>query len=270
VQLFNVLRVDATTLQKGKVMEFLVHSLTALAKGPNSRRALVVLSVVFAVSLAMTTIGIGGASPPPFDFSDAHYLANGINPANILARVNGTCPASDMPACSVVDNSNTDPDRRNIRVLSTTGGFDHEGNPLYYNIFGMVMPNTFTNDAAGQKAMSIANFFSAYIFPKASGDPLSPALSNRRQDNVFDTRNGYSQANPLGLWTAVFVSYTPAAFNTPKGVSTLAALAAKNGTDLDGTPMIRKAIEVDVLERKGLVQTQTRALDGSQGFPWII
>jgi hypothetical protein len=228
------------------------------------------IPIVFIACIGVATISGDVQRQPPFDFSDAHYLANGINPANILARVNGTCPASDMPACSVVDNSNTDPDRRDIRVLSTTGGFDHEGNPLYYNIYGMVMPNTFTNDAAGQKAMSIANFFSAYIFPKASGNPLSPALSNRRQDNVFDTRNGYSVANPLGLWTAVFVSYTPAAFNTPKGVSTLAALAAKNGTDLDGTPMIRKAIEVDVLERKGFAETRTRALDGSQGFPWII
>jgi hypothetical protein len=229
-----------------------------------------VFLVVLAASAAIAAIRAGGENAPPFDFSDAHYLVNGINPAKILARVDGTCPANDMPACSVIDNSNTDPDRRSIRVLSTTGGFDHEGNPLYYNIFGMVMPNTFTNDAAGQKAMSIANFFSAYIFPKAKGDPLSPALLNRRQDNVFDTRNGYLVANPLGLWTAVFVSYTPAAFNTPKGVSTLAALAAKNGTDLDGTPMIRKAIEVDVLERKGFVETRTRALDGSQGFPWII
>ena len=235
-----------------------------------SRRALMTIPIVFIACIGVATISGDVQRQPPFDFSDAHYLANGINPANILARVNGTCPASDMPACSVVDNSNTDPDRRDIRVLSTTGGFDHEGNPLYYNIYGMVMPNTFTNDAAGQKAMSIANFFSAYIFPKASGNPLSPALSNRRQDNVFDTRNGYSVANPLGLWTAVFVSYTPAAFNTPKGVSTLAALAAKNGTDLDGTPMIRKAIEVDVLERKGFAETRTRALDGSQGFPWII
>jgi hypothetical protein len=251
-------------------MEFLRHRLTALAKTLNNRKALVVLLVVFTVSMAMTTTGVGGPSPPPFDFTDSHYLANGINPAKILARVNGTCPISDMPACSLVDNSNTDPDRRNIRVLSTTGGFDHEGNPLYYSIFGMVMPNTFTNDAAGQKAMAIANFFSAYIFPKASGDPLSPALLNRRQDNVFDTRNGYSVENPLGLWTAVFVSYTPAAFNTQKGIDTLAALAAKNGTDLDGTPLIRQAIEVDVLERKGLVETRTRALDGSQGFPWII
>ena len=251
-------------------MELLGQHVTGVANRVNTRRALCGLFVMLAASVAMLTTRANGPSPPPFDFSDAHYVANGINPANIIARVNGTCPLNDMPACSVVDNSNTDPERRNIRVLSTTGGFDHEGNPLYYNIFGMAMPKTFTNDAAGQKAMSIANFFSAYIFPKANGDPLSPALSNRRQDNVFDTRNGYSVANPLGLWTAVFVSYTPAAFNTPKGVSTLAALAAKNGIDLDGTPMIRKAIEVDVLERKGFVETRTRALDGSQNFPWII
>jgi hypothetical protein len=207
---------------------------------------------------------------PPFDFSDAFYLANGINPANLLTHVDGTCPADDKPSCSVVDNSNTDPNRRNIRVLSTTGGFDHDGNVLYYSIFGRVMPNSFTTDAAGQNAMEIANFFSAYHFPKASGDPLSPELSNRRQDNVFDTRNGYNVANPLGLWTLVFVSYTPAAFNTPRGQATLAALAAKNGTDLDGTPIIKKAIEVDDLEKKGFAEEQTRALDGSQGFPWVV
>src|SRR5262250_3218150 len=100
---------------------------------------------------------------PPFDFSDAFYTQNGINPANILNRVDGTCPANDMPSCSVVDNSNTSPNRRDIRVLSTTGGYDHDGNQLYYNIFGMAAPNTFTSNAAGQQAMKIANFFSAYI-----------------------------------------------------------------------------------------------------------
>src|SRR5213593_4289938 len=89
----------------------------------------VALPVMPRVSWANNTAGV-----PPFDFADAFYLQNGIGPVNILNRVDGTCPANDMPACSVVDNSNTDPDRRNIRVRSTTGGFDHEGNPLYYNI----------------------------------------------------------------------------------------------------------------------------------------
>jgi hypothetical protein len=208
---------------------------------------------------------VPSVSGPPFDFSNSFYLANGINPANILHRVDGTAATG-----SVIDNSNTDPTRTNVRILETTGGFNHEGNVLYYTINGMVTPSTFTNDAAGQAAMATAEFFTAYIFPKASGDPLSPALSNRRQDNVFDTRNGYSIANPLGLWTAQFVSFTPAAFNTPEGQATLAHLAALNGTDLDGTPILKTAMEIDGLIKKGFVLEQHRNFDGSQGFPWII
>jgi hypothetical protein len=205
-------------------------------------------------------------SGPPFDFSDSFYLANGINPANIQQRVGTANSASAF----VVENSSPDANHNNIRITETTGGFNHEGNVLYYTINGFVNPGTFTNDAAGQNAMAIAEFFTAYIFPKASGDPFSPALSNRRQDNVFDTRNGYSVANPLGLWTAQFVSFTPAAFNTSDGQATLAHLAALNGTDLDGTPILKTAMEVDGLEKKGFVIEQHRNFDGSQGFPWII
>ena len=205
-------------------------------------------------------------SGPPFDFSNSFYLANGINPNNIQNRVGSSTSASAF----VVDNSNTNPDRTNIRITETTGGFNHEGNVLYYTINGFVNPDTFTKDAAGQKAMAIAESFTAYIFPKASGDPFSPALSNRRQDNVFDTRNGYSVANPLGLWTAQFVSFTPAAFNTAAGRNALAALAALNGKDLDGTPILKTAMEVDGLEKKGFAIEQHRNFDGSQGFPWII
>src|SRR5262245_47320899 len=118
-------------------MDLLRHPVRAPAKRINTRRALGILVIVFTASIAVLS---GSARrEPPFDFSDAFYLANGINPANILNRVDGTCPANDMPSCSVVDNSNTNPNRRDIRVLSTTGGFDREGNPLYYNIFGMVM-----------------------------------------------------------------------------------------------------------------------------------
>ena len=205
-------------------------------------------------------------SGPPFDFSNSFYLANGIDPTKILNRVGGPTSASAF----VVDNSNTDPTRTNIRITETTGGFNHEGNVLYYTINGFVNPGTFTNNAAGQNAMATAEFFTAYIFPKAKGDPFSPALSNRRQDNVFDTRNGYSIANPLGLWTAQFVSFTPAAFNTAAGQKALAALAALNGTDLDGTPILKTAMEVDGLKKQGFVIEQPRNFDGSQGFPWII
>jgi hypothetical protein len=191
-------------------------------------------------------------SGPPFDFSDAFYLANGIDPTKIQARAGTSTSASAF----VVDNSNTNPDRNNIRITETTGGFDRAGTPLYYTINGFVNPNTFTNNAAGQQALAIAEKFEAYIFPKASGNPLSPALSNRRQDNVFNTIDGYFVNNPLGLWSAVFVSYTPAAFNTAAGQKALAALAAKNGTDLDGTPIIRTPKELDVLEGKGFATEQ--------------
>ena len=229
-----------------------------------------------ATALALTLVssqagGGGKKNPPPFDFTDAFYLKNGINPAKILDRVNGTCPANDMPSCSVVDKSNTDPNRRNIRVLSTTGGWDIDGKPLYYNIFGMVNPDTFTNDAAGKKAMDIANNFEAYIFPKADGDPLSPALSNRRQDNVFATTPDYfTGGNPLGLWIAVFVQYTIPDKLTKEQRKALHDLAKKNGRDLDGTPQIHTPDELDFLEGLGLAAEQTRPVDGSKGFPWIL
>jgi hypothetical protein len=205
-------------------------------------------------------------SGPPFDFSNSFYLANGIDPTLIQDRVGTSTSASAF----VVEQSSPDANHTTNRITETTGGFNHEGNVLYYTINGFVNPNTFTNNAAGQNAKAIAESFTAYIFPKASGDPFSPALSNRRQDNVFDTRNGYSVANPLGLWTAQFVSFTPAAFHTPAGQRALAHLAALNGTDLDGTPILKTAMEVDGLERQGFAVEQHRNFNGSQGFPWII
>ena len=205
-------------------------------------------------------------SGPPFDFSNAFYLANGIDQSKILSRVGTSTSASHF----VTEPSAPDANHDNIHITETTGGFDRAGTPLYYTINGFLNPNAFTNNAAGQQAKQIAEKFEAYIFPKASGDPLSPALSNRRQDNVFNTIDGYFTNNPLGIWTAVFVSYTPAAFNTADGRKALALLAAKNGTDLDGTPIIRTPKELDVLEGKGFAVEQRRNVDGSQGFPWII
>lgn len=218
-------------------------------------------AAVLVTWLLIPSVAAGG--DPPFDFSDAYCRDNGIDPARILNRVNG------QDGTSVFDET-SDPTRRGIRVTETTGGFDASGNLLYYNIFGMVMPETFTSDDAGRRAMALANQFRAFIFPKRDGDPLSPAPSNRRQDNVFDTRDGYFSANPLGLWILAFVSYTEKAFTTQEGQNALADLAAKNGLDLDGTSVITSASDIDNLAQKGLVTLRTRALDGSQGFPWVV
>ncbi|NIV98371.1 hypothetical protein GWN26_04145 [Candidatus Saccharibacteria bacterium] len=216
---------------------------------------------------SLSLVSGGGNRPydkvPAFDFADNFYLQNGIDPNAIVDRL----VAQDNRSVADVSPHS---DFADVRILETTGGFDHTGSVLYYAVNGKVMPNTFTNDTAGQAARNLANSFRAFIFPKASGDPLSPAPPNRRQDNVFDTRNGYFSNNPLGLWLLVFVSYTNAAFNTQAGQKALGDLAQKNGLDLDKTPIIKTVSDLENLQKDGFVQFRTRAVDGSQGFPWVI
>jgi hypothetical protein len=221
------------------------------------------LMAILLTLAAVPGMAFAGGEAPPFDFSDAFYLQNGIDPAKLRGRVNG------MDGVSVQDTSD-DPTRNDIRVLETTGGFNATGNVIYYNVFSMMMPDTFTNDEAGRRAMEIANHYRAFIFPKAGGDPLSPMPSNRRQDNLFDTRNGYFSNNPLGLWVLTFVHYTDKALNTVEGQKILAQLAEKNGVDLDGTPVLKSASDIDGLAALGFLELRTRALDGSQGVPWVV
>jgi hypothetical protein len=253
---------------------------------------LVVIALIAAVAalvgLSNTTSATAGVSPnaamkksnpPPFDFSDDFYRQNGIVPENIGERAGNP---DRNPLHWTVDNSNTDPNRRNIRILETTGGWNNSGNLIYYSIMGTLMPSAFernpdgTLTARGQHAMDIANSFRAFLFPKtqrdANNNPTfvkSPAPPNRRQDNVFDTRNGYFSNNPLGDWLLAFVVYTPKAF-TAEGQARLDPIAARNGRDLDGTPILQTADEIDNLAADGFVIIATRAQDGSEGFPWVI
>ena len=50
----------------------------------------------------------------------------------------------------------------------------------------------------------------------------------------------------------------------------LARLARRNGRDLDGTPIVKRVQEVDLLHDRGLVELRTRPADGSLGPPWVI
>jgi hypothetical protein len=231
--------------------------------------ALVLIALTTPVYSPLPVRADGNSNPPPFDFNDQYYVQNGIDPPNILQRV-GTPSNSQLNW--VVDNSNTDATRRNIRVLQTTGGFTHDGKLLYYSIMGFVNPNTFTTDAAGQVALAIANRRQAFIFPIRQADgsyKLSPALGNRRQDNIFDTSGGYLSDDPLGLWILAFVELTP--FGTsPQGQQILAPFAAANGVGTDGTAVVTTLVDINNLVQQGVFQIVTRNLDGSQGFPWVI
>jgi hypothetical protein len=248
-------------------------------RGVSARSAALVL-VMFILSLC-TPLALNAddgpkTNPPPFDFTDNYYRSNGIEPTRLLQRAGTptnnalnwtTCQAGDPAPCP-----DTDPNRNQTRMLQTTGGFSFDGGLLYYSIMAFIVPNSFTNDQAGQDALKIANERMAFIFPIRHADGsyiLSPALSNRRQDNIFDTSGDYLGNDPLGLWILEFVELTD--FGTsPDGQKILAAFAQNHGVGTDGTPVVETLDELNALVDQGVLKLVTRNLDGSQGFPWVV
>ena len=224
--------------------------------------------------LAFNTTGLADGEDlgtSPFDFTDAVYRAHGILPENIVLRVGDASRSGDF----VVDNTNTDPNRRNIRTIETTPGTTGSSGLTYANIFGVLNSTSFERDltgnmsARGQHAFDTAERFRVFIFPKASnGSILDPFLPNKRQDNVFDTRDGYFSNDPLGMWVAVWVVYTPKAFTTA-GKKELDPIAATNGRDLDGTAVLTSPSQIDNLAAKGLIELRTRPVDDPV-FRWVI
>jgi hypothetical protein len=219
----------------------------------------------------IASAGGGSLGTSPFDFTDAVYRAHGIRPEGIVLRVGDSSRAGDF----VVDNSNTDPNRRNIRTIETTPGTTGSSGLTYANIFGVLNSASFERNASGQltsrgqAAFDTAERFRVFIFPKASnGSILDPFLPNKRQDNVFDTRDGYFSNDPLGLWVAVWVVYTSRAF-TAEGRKELDPIAATNGRDLDGTPILTSPSQIDNLMAKGLIELRTRPVDDPV-FRWVI
>lgn len=207
----------------------------------------------------------------PFDFSDAVYRAHGILPENIVLRVGDASRGGDF----VVDNTNTDPNRTNIRTIETTPGTTGTSGLTYANIFGVLNSTSFERDSSGnltvrgQTAFDTAERFRVFIFPKASnGSILDPFLPNKRQDNLFDTRDGYFSNDPLGMWVAVWVVYTPKAF-TSEGKKELDPIAATNGRDLDGTAILTSPSQIDNLAAKGLIELRTRPVNDPV-FRWVI
>jgi hypothetical protein len=216
------------------------------------------------------------SNPAPFDFTDKYYLDHGIDPAKILQRVGTpTNNALNWTICQPGDPApcpNTDDNRNQTRILQTTGGFAFDGSLLYYTITGFVVPSTFTTDSAGDDARQIANRRMAFIFPirRADGTYIpSPALSNRRQDNLFDTSGGYLGQDPLGLWILEFVELTDFGLS-PAGQQILAPYAQQHGVGTDGTPIVKTLDEINTLVEQGVFKLVTRNLDGSQGFPWVV
>lgn len=183
-----------------------------------------------------------------FDFTDAFYQQNGVNPANIDGRRQAVLPLATTDTPPVSSENNT-------RALLTLPAYGASGEAEFFTVLGGGDTTLFTSEAARLNAEKYREF----LFPKAGTDPVG--LGAFRQDTVLDTRGGYWSNDKLGLWLHTWVAYTPAAFNTKDGKKALADLAKKNGADLDGTPIITSASDIDGLAAKGFVTLTNRPMN---------
>jgi hypothetical protein len=217
-------------------------------------RLIPAISRLGTVSLSLAVFAMGpalaGESDRLYDFTDAFYASNGVNPDAITSRRQAVPPLAtlDTPFFSYQNHT---------RALLTLPAYNDSGSIEFFTVMGELSAASFTNDAAGQNAKQIADSFPEYIFPQKGTDPLG--LAAFRQSSVLDMRNGYFGHNPLGLWVHTFVAYTDRAFNTADGRKALVDLAKKNGLDFDGTPIINNVSDIDNLFKKGYISKQTRA-----------
>ena len=131
-------------------------------------------------------------------------------------------------------------------------GYDSTGCPVYFI-------------ARGERTGETADRPRVFLFPRR-GSPADGLLSNLRQDVLFDTTDGIPAA---GIWRAAAVRYTEKPFTTPGGPALIGQLRERNGTDADGTPLLKHVSEIASLEQGGFVQVTVRPADGSAGAPWM-
>lgn len=251
----------------------------------DSRRVICLL-LACAALLTFATVSFAD-DVQPFQFSDDFYRSKGIEPTMTLdhfvfpdAKFPECASDPDAPACRTRLETSPDPDVWNdVRVVETTIGWDASGNFLSYMAPSKLVPDSFIRDSSGnltpeaQETLDLCNEFRAFLFPKTAADGTfakNPGLPNRRQDNVFETNGGYFSNNPLGCWRLVFVVWDGSAVNGSKCQDEIEDLAEDNGLDLDGTPIINNLSDIEGLAKDNCVTLNTRAADGSEGFPWVI
>jgi len=195
-------------------------------------------------------------NPPPFDFNDAYYTSNGIvvnqldSPAAGrfgLFRQTGPPARFNGQQNWVIDNSNNDPDRKNVRILATTAGYtDQPGElPQFISLIAFVMNQNFFTGVLDEHRppttlLNLVGDFEAYAALKQKKpdgtfytEPClasqgvttncfsvaSVATPNLRQDWRFATnRNaidgssaqgfGYFCDDLLGMWIITYFYYT--------------------------------------------------------------
>ena len=171
-------------------------------------------------------------NPPPCDFSDQFYEDNGLDPTQVVGRF-GTARRTGPPATGSQVNwvadptcATNDPDRRDFRILATTGGFTDNGTTLpnaFISILGFITtPNAFETSytrLAGTHDITITNSENprGYTMENIVSNFEAYALVKQRLANgVFATNPcDPEMASPLAPPTPCFQLNTVQSVYTP-------------------------------------------------------
>lgn len=201
---------------------------------------------------------------PAFQFSDEFYVANGIDPEEMRRQENGATAPSRFGAFyrgvgdagTAAGEASDDRFINDTRITVHNMGTNAAGEMLFYPD-----PPAFFFESAflNNETRELTNDSFVFIFPRTkpgpnpvagceaapfADDQLAPGPCNRRQDNVFDTGNGYLTSNPLQLWRIMFVTWDGPDVDTPACQAKMAELSHRNGVDLEGTPILKRVREV--------------------------
>lgn len=230
---------------------------------------------------------------PAFQFSDPFYSDHGIDGPELRAQENGAFGPSRFGAFyrgvgDAFTAPGTAPDARfldDTRIRIHNVGYNATGEMLFYPD-----PPSFFFETAflDQDTKDLTNGSFVFLFPRTveqpnpvagcngnglPGDLLDPGPCNRRQDNIFDTGNGYLTSNPLGLWRIMFVTWDGPDVGTPECQAKMATLAARNGLDTEGTPLITRVRDVfdlagpDVIAGQGASEVVLPGVLPGSGLP---
>jgi hypothetical protein len=175
----------------------------------------------------------------PFDFNNDHYKRNGIMAEMLLDRKNG------FDRKSVIDTPTEPNIFSDVRIIETLPAYAADGSAIFWNRYATSDDGSFTPDDAGAQAKKIAANYPVYVFPSEF------VRGTDRQAALININERYFETNPLGIGDLVRVVFN--ANISRFGQRTLSMLAERNGTTIDGTPIIRTIVELKELERDGLV-----------------
>lgn len=174
----------------------------------------------------------------PFDFSVDYYKTNGVIAEMLVDRKNGADGKS-------VFDSSTDPRFTNVRITETFPAYAADGTAIYWNYYATASPDSFLPDADGEAAINTAKNYPLFTFPS------EVARGTDRQAALIPVDKFYFATNPIGIAQKILVDFNNSISRS--GQKTLNLLAQRNGTTIDGTPIIKTTEELGSLIAEGLV-----------------